>query len=363
MGKIGGFLWYNWGMEEKVFLVVNPGSSSERVALYRGEEEVSSLYFENETAEKLGEAKKIFAERGFSELLGRVDGVLVRIVAAGEYFLKNHAVDEETFAELTRARMTNPLHAPMAERAIRVAFEEFPGVPVILMSDAEALSGSRRDYDYALPERIVREFDFRRFGAHGASYGYIRSQLEERGLARGKMVVAHLGSGCSVAGIIDGEIAYTSMGETPLEGLMSSTRAGSVDPTIGAILGEKFGAAEAIQILNEESGLLAVAGTGNMKEVVERKEAGDARAEKAFSMFIDGVAGKIGEIAAKMGGADALIFTGTIGERSEPVRAAVAEKLEFMGLGDGRAKPILVIPTNEAAYMIKKANELIDAAK
>ena len=200
------------------------------------------------------------------------------------------------------------------------------------MSDSEALTrDSRKDTAYALPKEIIEEFDLGRWGAHGASYGYMMGRIPELGLLEKKMVVCHLGSGCSVTALVDGEPAYTSMGETPLEGLMSSTRTGSIDPTIGALLGEKLGAAEAIKMMNKQSGLLAMAGSNDMREIIARAEEGNQDAAAAYDLFVDGIAGKIGEFAAKMGGIDAIVFTATIGERSIPIRGSIISKLEFMG--------------------------------
>ena len=390
----------------KIFLVLNSGSSSEKFSLYEGEDEVCSLYFEGieeggvkkfictitradgseEVVDKkwdtldvaFKEAKAIFEKEGFINEAHPLDGILVRVVAAGKYFSSNHIVDDETLAELEKVRVTNPLHVPGTERGIKNARATFPEVPVLVMSDSEALtSESRRDCAYALPREIVEEFDLGRWGAHGASYGYMMGRIPELGLLEKKMVVCHLGSGCSVTALVDGKPAYTSMGETPLEGLMSSTRTGSIDPTIGALLGEKLGAAEAIKLMNKQSGLLAMAGSNDMREIIAGAEEGVPEAAAAFDLFIDGVAGKIGEFAAKMGGIDAIVFTATIGERSIPVRNAIISKLEFMGFkinnsvaldkskgyanaADEGSKPIYIIPTNEAAYMIKKAAELVD---
>ena len=390
----------------KIFLVLNSGSSSEKFSLYEGEDEVCSLYFEGieENGEKkfictitradgseevvdkkwdmldvaFKEAKAIFEKEGFINEAHPLDGILVRVVAAGKYFSSNHIVDERTFEELEKVRVTNPLHVPGTERGIKNAMATFPGVPVIVMSDSEALTrDSRRDTEYALPKSVVEEFDLGRWGAHGASYGYMMGRISELGLLEKKMIVCHLGSGCSVTALVDGEPAYTSMGETPLEGLMSSTRTGSIDPTIGALLGEKLGAAEAIKLMNKESGLLAMAGSNDMREIISGAEEGREGAAAAYNMFIDGVVGKIGEFAAKMGGVDAIVFTATIGERSLPVRSSIISKLEFMGfrlkndavvdksagyanVAEEGSKPIYVIPTNEAAYMIKKAGELLD---
>ena len=391
----------------KIFLVLNSGSSSEKFSLYEGEDEVCSLYFEGieESGKKkfictitradgseelvdkkwdtldvaFKEAKAIFEKEGFINDAHPLDGILVRVVAAGKYFSANHIVDEKTFKELEKVKVTNPLHVPGTERGIKNAKETFPDVPVLIMSDSEALTAdSRRDTLYALPKEVIEEFDLGRWGAHGASYGYMMSRIPELGLLEKKMIVCHLGSGCSITALVDGKPAYTSMGETPLEGLMSSTRTGSIDPTIGALLGEKIGAAEAIKLMNKQSGLQAMAGSNDMREIIAGAEEDNADAAAAFDLFIDGVVGKIGEFAAKMGGVDAIVFTATIGERSIPVRSAVISKLEFMGfklkndikldksagyanVAEDGSKPVYVIPTNEAAYMIKKASELLDA--
>ena len=320
----------------------------------------------------------IFEKEGFINEAHPLDGILVRTPAAGTYFSKHHIVDDETFKELEKAKLTYPLHVPGAIRGVKNAMAAFSGVPVMTMSDSEALTRkSRKDSDYALPAEIIEEFDLGRWGAHGSSYGYVMGKVKELGILEKKMVICHLGSGCSVTGFIDGEPAYTSMGETPLEGLMSSTRTGSIDPTVGALLGEKLGAAEAIKVMNKESGLFALAGSSDMREIIAGAEEDDANAAKAFNLFIDGVAGKIGEFAAKMGGIDGIVFTATIGERSIPVRSAIISKLEFMGfrikndvaidkskgyanIAEEGSKPVYIIPTNEAAYMIKKAAELID---
>lgn len=389
----------------KIFLVLNSGSSSEKFSLYEGEDEVCSLYFEgieedgkkkfictisraDGSEEKLDktwssldtafkEAKEIFEKEGYINEAHPLDGILVRVVAAGGYFSEHHIVDEQTFFELEKVKVTNPLHVPGTLRGVKNAQATFAGIPIIIMSDSEALvKESRKDMNYALPKDVVSEFDLGRWGAHGSSYGYMRERVKNMGIDAEKMVICHLGSGCSVTAFEKMEPVYTSMGETPLEGLMSSTRTGSIDPTIGALLGDKLGAEEAIKLMNKCSGLQAIAGTNDMREVLAGVEEGVPEAVEAYNMFIDGVAGKIGEFAAKMGGIDAIVFTATIGERSVPVRNSLISKLEFMGFKidqeiavDRKAgtniaaegsKPIYVIATNEAAYMIKKAGEIID---
>lgn len=393
----------------KIFLVLNSGSSSEKFSLYEGEDEVCSLYFEgveeggkkqfictlsradgseeklDKTWEDLStafvDAREIFEKEGYINEAHPLDGILVRTPAAGRYFSKHHVVDAQTFEELEKVKVIYPLHVPGVLRGIKNAQSAFPGVPVLTMSDSEALTrDTRKDAKYALPKEIIEKYDLGRWGAHGSSYGFIRERIKELGLEAPKMVVCHLGSGCSVTGFENGEPTYTSMGETPLEGLMSSTRTGSIDPTVGALLGSEMGAADAIKLLNKESGLKALAGSDDMREIIAGAEEGVPEAVEAYNMFVDGVAGKIGEFAAKMGGIDAIVFTATIGERSIPIRGSVISKLEFMGfkidsdvkidraagytnIADEDSKPIYVIATNEANYMIKKASELLDSLK
>lgn len=393
----------------KIFLVLNSGSSSEKFSLYEGEDEVCSLYFEgieeggkkkfictvskadgseervNKTWDDLStafvEAKAIFEKEGFINEAHPLDGILVRTPAAGKYFSEHHIVDDETYAELEKAKLTYPLHVPGAIRGIKNAQAAFPGIPVLTLSDSEALTrGTRKDSKYALPKDIIEKYDLGRWGAHGSSYGFIRDRIKALGIEAPKMVVCHLGSGCSATAFENGEPVYTSMGETPLEGLMSSTRTGSIDPTVGALLGEELGAAEAIKVMIKQSGLQAMTGSNDMREVIAGAEEGVPECIEAYNMFIDGVAGKIGEFAAKLGGIDAIVFTATIGERSIPVRGSIISKLEFMGfkidtevkvdrsagytnIATAESKPIYVIATNEAAYMIKKAGELLDSQK
>ena len=225
----------------KIFLVLNSGSSSEKFSLYEGEDEVCSLYFEgveeggkkkfictitradgseevvNKKWDSLNdafrEAKAIFEKEGYINEAHPLDGILVRVVAAGKYFSSNHIVDAQTMEELKKVQVTNPLHVPGTVRGIKNAKETFRDVPVIIMSDSEALTReTRRDTEYALPREIVSEFDLGRWGAHGASYGYMMGRIPELGLLEKKMVVCHLGSGCSVTALINGEPAYTSMG-------------------------------------------------------------------------------------------------------------------------------------------------------
>ena len=364
----------------KRFLVINSGSSSEKIAFYEGEKEIYALYLEN-VEKDLGEIEKVIEEKGLAGKEFVPDGILIRVVAAGEYFARHRIVDEQTFEELKKVRVTNPLHVISTERGIKNAQKMFPGVPVILMSDTAALvNESRRDLHYALPREINQKFDLARWGAHGASYGYIMERIRELDLLEDRMVVCHLGSGCSITALVKGKPVYTSMGETPLEGLMSSTRAGSIDPTIGALLGEEMGATEAIKLMNKQSGLLALAGSSDMREIIEEAEKGNKDAVEAYEMFIDGIVGKIGEFAAKMGGLDAIVFTATIGERSVLIRNSIVAKLGFMGfeidnsmrvdkiedyinVAKKESKPIYIIPTNEASYMIKEASKLLDNIK
>lgn len=399
----------------RIFLVLNSGSSSEKFSLYDGDTELASLYFEGieEDGKKkfictltkpdgtkkeierewetldvaFRESGEIFRNNGFGGDEGNsLDGVLVRVVATGDYFAHHHIVDEQIFAEFDKVKKPNCLHVPGALREIKNATETFVGVPVLAMSDSEALvKTSRRDLDYALPKKVheLAGIDIRRYGAHGSSHGYIAQRMAELKLpeAKGRVAVCHLGSGCSITLFINGEPVLHSMGFTPLEGLMSSTRTGSMDPSIGALLAEKLGSVtKAIEVMNKESGLLAIVGTDDMREVIAGAEKGHPAAVKAYDMFIRRISSIVGAYAAEENGLDAIVFTATIGERSAPVRNSIIAKLKFLGfeiddqstidptkdyanVAKPDSKPVYIIPANESAYMIKKANELLDQEK
>lgn len=373
---------------KQTFLVLNPGSSSEKISVFEAGKLVFDEEFEKLTREK-GKATP------FEEFLQNFDkpltAILIRLVASGKYFTCPRLVDENTEKELEKIRPFSPIHVPLAEADIELAKNYFKDTPILLISDSEFLAkSSRRDFVYALPKEYTKEAGIARYGAHGLSYGYIINKLKEINKLEPKTIVCHLGSGCSVTAFEDGEPVYTSMGETPVEGLMSSSRPGSLDPVVVAYLTEKYGFAKVSEILTKESGFKALSGSNDMREVMQRAESGDQGSIIALELFVEGILDKIGSFAARMGGLDELVFSGTVGKRSAFTQSRIVAKLTFLGfslksealpvpsaefktysdasavtkniksltkdtgfveISSDDSKPILVVPTDEAAYM------------
>ena len=236
-----------------------------------------------------------------------------------------------TFAELA------PLHNPAALAGIDAATRRYPGVPQVAAFDTafHATIPNAAAF-YPIPWEWTQAWGVRRYGFHGLSVQYaIRRIGEMLGSVPDRLVVCHLGSGCSVSAVAGGRSVDTSMGFTPLEGLMMGRRSGSVDPGLLVHLLARRGldVAALDAGLNEQSGLLGVSGvSGDMRKVQEAADKGEARARLAVDMFVHRLIATVGAMAAVLGGLDALTFTGGIGEHSAPIRAAVASKLAYLGV-------------------------------
>ena len=271
---------------------------------------------------------------------------------------------------------------------IEVAEKLFPGVPNVAVFDTEFGMGMPPEaYMYALPYELYEDLKIRRYGFHGTSHKYIARKTAEylgKPLNELRSITMHLGNGSSMSCVKDGKCFDTSMGLTPLEGLIMGTRCGSIDPAIVPFVMEKksLSPAEADTLMNKKSGLLAVTGgkTNDCRNVEELAAAGDPEAQLAFDMFVYKIAAKAAEMATSMCGMDTLVFTAGIGEHAPAVRAGVADRLAFMGVkmdharnalrGDGAwclsAKDskvkIFVIPTDEE-FMIASDVERIVSGK
>jgi acetate kinase len=258
-----------------------------------------------------------------------------RLVNGGTRFEKPQQINAETLAELERLLPLDSEHLPKALDGIRFVAAKFPEVPQIACFDTafhHTLPEVARMY--ALP-RGDYESGVRRYGFHGLSYEYILGELRvlEGWLAK-RVVVAHLGNGCSMAAIRDGKSVDTSMGFTPLEGLVMGTRSGDVDP--GALIyfleREKMSVEQLNSHLNKQSGLLGVSGSSaDMRDLLE-KAPNDAHAAEAIELFCYRAKKYLGAYAAALGGIDMLVFTGGIGERAAAVREKICAGLEFLGI-------------------------------
>lgn len=264
-----------------------------------------------------------------------------RVVHGGERFTHSVVIDEEVLRGIEDCIDLAPLHNPANIKGIEAAREVFgPGVPEVAVFDT-AFHQTLPDYAYlyALPYQFYRRHRIRRYGFHGTSHRYVAYRYRQlRGLQRDEtnVITLHLGNGCSAAAIKRGDSIDTSMGLTPLEGLVMGTRTGDIDPAIIDFIAAKEGltAQEVETLLNKQSGLIGISGlTNDMRELLdEARENDDRRARLAVEIFCYRARKYIGAYLAAMNGADAVVFTGGIGENSAEVRAWICDGLQWMGL-------------------------------
>jgi acetate kinase len=292
-----------------------------------------------------------------------VDAVGHRVVHGGARFREAVLVDDAVRHEIDVLSELAPLHNPAALAGIEAATHALPNVPQVAAFDTafHATIPDAAAY-YPLPWEWTEQWGLRRFGFHGLSVQYaLRRATDMLGRQPARLVVAHLGSGCSVTALTDGHSVETSMGFTPLEGVMMGSRSGSVDPGLLLNLLTRRGVTpdELDAGLNEQAGLRGVSGvSSDMRKVQAAAEAGSERARLAIEMFVHRLVMAIGGMAAALGGLDALVFTGGIGEHSPPIRQAVADRLGHLGvvldpaLNDGADDDVDVTEANGRAHVL-----------
>lgn len=270
---------------------------------------------------------------------GRVEAVGHRVVHGGDRFVRPTRIDDKVLAALEALEDLAPLHNRPGLAVIRACREVLgPDVPMVAVFDtAFHATLPEYAYRYAIPYALAERHGIRRFGFHGTSYRYVVARYGELAGRPGDdqtLVVFHLGSGCSAAAIRDGVSVDTSMGFTPLEGLVMGTRAGDLDPALVGYLATKEGVppAEVERWLNERSGLLGLSGhSADMRDLLAREQS-DPRARLAVEVFCYRARKYLGAYLAVLGGADAVIFTGGIGEHAPEVRARICAGMEWCGL-------------------------------
>ena len=303
-----------------------------------------------------------------------------RVVHGGERFTQSVLITDEVVRGIEDCIELAPLHNPTNIKGIQAARDVFgSGLPQVAVFDT-AFHQTLPDYAYlyALPYQFYRRHRVRRYGFHGTSHRYVAYRYRQlRGIERGQthIITVHLGNGCSAAAIRGGDSIDTSMGLTPLEGLVMGTRSGDIDPAIIDFIAAKEGlTAQAVEMmLNKQSGLIGISGlTNDMRELLaESHENDDRRARLAVEIFCYRARKYIGSYLAAMGGADAVVFTGGIGENSAEVRAKICEGLEWFGLDldvernvlhtNGREGLITRDGSRLAAYVIPTDEELLIA--
>ena len=315
--------------------------------------------------------------------VGEIDAVGHRVVHGGERFQRSVVVDDAVLREIEATIDLAPLHNPANLRGIAAAREALgPGVPQVAVFDtAFHHTLPERAYLYALPYQLYRRHRVRRYGFHGTSHRYVAHRYRQlTGTPREatRLVTLHLGNGCSACAIADGESVDTSMGFTPLEGLVMGTRSGDVDPALLDYVAAKEGLSlgEVENLLNKQSGLLGVSGlTNDMRELIaEAEEFGDRRAELAIDIFCYRARKYVGAYLAAIGGASAVVFAGGVGENAALVRERICAGLEWAGLvldgarnaatvggregrisADGARLEAWVIPTDEELLIARDA--------
>ena len=312
----------------------------------------------------------------------KAERIGLRVVAPSGYFLQDYLLDEDTVARLKALRLRAPLHIDATLHEYALLQGLFPNVPVAGISDS-AFHSTKPDYawNYGLPLADSDRLELKRFGYHGLSLASAVRVLRGIGKLPPKVVICHLGSGASVSAVWHGKSYDTTMGYSPLEGLIMATRSGSIDVTLAAVLKTELELSD-IQLdayLNEHSGLLGLSGiSSDIRELLERESNGDHFARLALETYVYTVQKAIGQMTASLGGVDMLVFTGTVGERSAQIRKRVMHSFRYLDFAlDQRengqcidpaepvcisqlahSRPIYVIPANEAGEIARRTAEL-----
>lgn len=318
-------------------LVLNAGSSSLKLSLVDGDDRVL-VEREFEVAEgRLDESLMAGAVRGMEG----IEAIGHRIVHGGPRYSSSVRIDGEVIRYLVTITDLAPLHLPAALAGIAAARELLPRLPAVACLDTAFHSRLPESAStYAVPDEWRTRYGIKRYGFHGFSHAYASRRAAEM-LGRSphelRVVTCHLGAGASLAAVRGGRSVDTTMGFTPLEGLVMATRSGSIDPGVLLYLQRHAGKGEAElnEALDRQGGLLALSGSGDMRVILQRIAGGDDAAELAFDVYIHRLRALIASMAAAMNGLDALVFTGGVGENAAPVRAAAAAGLRFLGVEIG----------------------------
>ncbi|GAA3518458.1 acetate/propionate family kinase [Nocardioides daeguensis] len=318
-------------------LVVNAGSSSLKLALLDPEHRLATRTVEAWTgADHLEPIEEFLADL---DGVADIEAIGHRVVHGGPRYAGATLIDDDVVTDLESISDLAPLHNPRAVAGIRAVRRLLPDLPAVAAFDTAFHAGlPAAARTYALPREWNTRFALRRYGFHGLSHGYAvrrAAALVGRPVEDLRIVSCHLGAGGSLAAVREGRSVDTTMGFTPLAGLVMQTRSGSIDPGLLLWLLQHAGAdlADLTRVLEHESGLKGLSGTsGDLREVLAARAAGDPDAALAFDVYVHRLVREIGAMAASAGGLDVLVFTGGVGEHSPDVRAGVAARLGHLGV-------------------------------
>jgi acetate kinase len=349
---------------------------------YQGHDHHIDAHFANH-AEALDQLVKVFAEFGPS--LDEVRAVGHRTVHGGETFRQTVVIDDAVLDKLRELSPLAPLHNPPGIAGIEAARAVLPGVPHVAIFDTAFFATLPAEaYTYAIDKDVARAHAVRKYGFHGTSHSYVSKKVAEvlgRPYAELNQIVCHLGNGASISAIEGGVAVETSMGLTPLAGLVMGTRSGDVDPGLHAYLGRVLGLdlVGVDTLLNKRSGMLGLAGATDFRDINALIEDGNADARLAMDVYVHRLVSYIGSYLAILGRVDALTFTAGVGENDAFVRSEVLKRLEPLGFWmdadanavrskqprvisrPGSPVTVLVVPTNEELAMARETMAAIGA--
>jgi len=369
-----------------VTLVINSGSSSIKYKVFdlKGSPldkgVIGRIGFKSATSPaNHAAAIRVILERltgrhgGALKNISQIKAVGHRVVHGGEKFKEPALINKNVLAQIEKFSSLAPLHNPPNIQGIKACMKFLPGISQVAVFDtAYYQTLPEAHYLYAIPQKLYNWYGIRKYGFHGTSHKYVALKTVaaiKKDIHRSKIITCHLGNGCSITATAGGRAVDTSMGFTPLEGLIMGTRCGDIDPAVVLYLMQKemMSRAQVDQLLNNKSGLLAVSGiSSDMRDIYKAVEHNNKRAKLAFDMFIHRIHKYIGAFAAVMDGVDAITFTGGIGENHPPTRKAVLSNLKYLGieLNDRKNKKnekviskstsdvrVLVIPTDEESMI------------
>lgn len=324
-------------------------------------------------------------DKGAIASLSEIDAVGHRIVHGGEKFANSVVITDEVMAAIEECNDLAPLHNPANLIGIRACQAHMPGVPMVAVFDT-AFHQTMPDkaYTYAIPYEYYENYKIRRYGFHGTSHSFVSKRAAEllgKAYDETKTIVCHLGNGSSVTAVLNGKSVDTSMGLTPLEGLVMGTRCGDIDPAIMEFLAHKLDldVDGVMKILNKDSGVYGLSGglSSDFRDLTDASLAGDKKAQVAMEVFSYRVAKYIGAYVAAMNGVDDIVFTAGIGENDDIVRRQVCSYLGYLGIEfndelntglrgkevelsqPGSKVKVFVIPTNEELAIARETLELV----
>lgn len=319
---------------------------------------------------------------GVLSSLADISAVGHRVLHGAEYYKDSVKVNEEVLNVLEELRELGPLHMPANIMGIRACKEIMPNTPQVATFDtAFHQTMPRKAFLYAVPYELYTDYKVRRYGFHGTSHRYVTGRTAEllgKPASELKIITLHLGNGSSVAAVDGGKVVDTSMGFTPLEGLVMGTRSGDVDPAIVAFISEKLGLTpgETDSYLNKKSGFLGVTGYSDMRDI-QKLRGTDPRADDIYQVFIHRLVKYVGAYVAVLKGLDALVFTAGIGENDWVVREDLCRELSYLGIELDPSKnagirgqeititkpeskvTVMVVPTNEELVIARDAYRVV----